>query len=173
MKRIFLLFSLVLLFFNAKSQKPLSYEFVIKADSVSADMIYIQLLDWVSTNFRSTDADMFKDRETKLITKDVSTEFNTDKIRIACYSGTLHYKLKFQCRDGRFKVKLTNFYHENKPTASEACQLGLIYDIPQSYSYPKYDEIAWTEIVALAGYLASEYKKEFDAMDFGEINDDW
>ena len=37
----------------SKAQEPLSYDFVIAKDGVSAEQIYTQLIDWIATDFKS------------------------------------------------------------------------------------------------------------------------
>lgn len=173
MKRVLLLFALLATMLVGHAQEPLSYEFVINKEGVSADQIYTQLVDWIATNFKAVDGDFYRDKEEKMITKDVMFDFTTGKLTLLCYDGRITYKLKFQCRDGRFKVQLTNFNHTNNPGNSSTCVLGLIMDQPQRLHNGGYDEKAWQKVKEAADAEAASLQRRLEALNMSKVNDDW
>ncbi len=171
MKKVLCLFAFIAVIGFCHAQEPLSYEFVIQKDSVPAEQIYVQLVDWIATNFVSVDGDFFHDKEEKLIVKDVLTDFSTGRLIYMCYEGFLRYKLKFQCRDGRFKVQLTNFIHENKP--GYGCELGLIMNEPVKHGHGKQDEQIWQLIKEKAEHIADTKRLEMENLIIENHSEDW
>lgn len=173
MKKALLLFAMAVLMTVGYAQKPLTYEYVIQKEGATAEQIYSALVDWIATSFKAVDGDFYRDKEDKMITKDVVFDFTTSKLSLLCYSGKITYKLKFQCRDGRFKMEMTNFSHEVKPGNSQSCILGLIYDQPQRIHNGSYDESAWEKIKEACDAEAARLKRTLDALDIKPANDDW
>lgn len=160
----------------SKAQEPLSYDFVIAKDGVSAEQIYTQLVDWIATDFKAVDGDFYRDKEEKMITKDVVFDFSTNKLSLSWYNGKISYKLKFQCRDGRFKVELTNFIHETdlKHDPNQKCPLGLILtEAPEPKGFGNVDDKAWVKIKEACEEEANRIKGMLEAKSFNAKNDDW
>lgn len=114
MKKAFLIAIVLMstMFGNLKAQ-PLSYSYVIQKEGATAEQIYNALMDFIATDFLATDGDFYRDKEQFVITKDARTKFKAD-YQYGWYDGNIRYKIKFQCRDGRFKVEITNFYHTSQ-----------------------------------------------------------
>lgn len=155
------------------AQDPLSYECVIQKEGISAEQIFNQLVDWIATNFKAVDGDFYRDKEEKVITKDVMIDFTTGKLTMSCYDGSLRYKLKFQCRDGRFKVQMTNFEHDVKAGNSTSCILGLILDQPVRKGNGIFDEKAWNKIKETTDAEAARIQRTLESLNFNTENDDW
>lgn len=155
------------------AQNPLTYDYVIQKEGVTADQIYTALVDWIATSFKSVDGDFFRDKEEKMITKDVMYEFSTGKLRVICYDGSISYKLKFQCREGRFRVQMTNFEHKNKPGNNANCVLGLIMDEPVRGANGKFDEEVWQMVKQTTDAEAARMQRIFEALNITATNDDW
>ena len=173
MKKVLLFFALIVGISVAEAQEPLSYEFVIQKDGVTAVQIYNQLVDWIATNFKAVDGDFYRDKEEKVITKDVMIDFATGRLTLICYDGHIRYKLKFQCRDGRFRVQMTNFEHSVNPGNNAGCALGLILDKPQRLHNGSIDEKVWEKIKNTTDAEANQMRRQLESMTFDSKNDDW
>ena len=173
MKKVLLLFAMAALMTVGYAQKPLSYDYVIQKEGTTADQIYTALVDWIATNFKAVDGDFYRDKEEKMITKDVMFEFSTGRITLSCYDGNITYKLKFQCRDGRFKMELTNFNHTVKAKNSSSCILGLIMDQPMRVHNGSFDESAWEKIKEACDAEAARLKNTLEGLTINPANDDW
>ena len=172
MKKALLFIALVTMIMVGHAQKPLTYDYVIQKEGATADQIYTALVDWIATNFKAVDGDFYRDKEEKMITKDVMFDFSTSRLALLCYCGKITYKLKFQCRDGRFKMEMTNFSHDVKPGNSQSCILGLIYDQPQRIHNGSYDESAWEKIKEACDEEAARLKSTLEALTINPANDD-
>lgn len=155
------------------AQKPLTYDYVIQKEGATAAQIYTALVDWIATNFKAVDGDFYRDKEEMMITKDVMFDFSANKLSLLCYSGKITYKLKFQCRDGRFKMEMTNFNQDVNPGNSQTCILGLIYDQPQRVHNGPYDEKAWEKIKEACDAEADRMKSTLESLDINPANNDW
>ena len=158
----------------SNAQKPLSYDFVIQKEGATDVQIYNALVDWIATSFKAVDGEFYRDKEEKTITKDVMFDFSTGKLTIICYDGYISYKLKFQCREGRFKAQLTNFEHRNKPGNSSSCNLGMIMDQPVEGANGKYDTKAWEKIKEATDSEAARIQVLLEKIEIASAEeDDW
>ncbi len=173
MKKIFILFAMLAFGTMATAQEALSYEFVVKKDGIPAEKIYSAVVDYIATNFKAVDGDFYHDKETLTITKDVKIDYHPNGLTIICYEGWLRYKLKIQCREGRFKVVLTNFYHSNLPKNNDGCQLGLLLSEPQRLKNGRFDEKVWGELKEIAGNEVKFFQNDFEQMKINTEEDDW
>lgn len=173
MKKVLLFFALIVGISVAEAQEPLSYEFVIQKDGVTAVQIYNQLVDWIATNFKAVDGDFYRDKDEQVITKDVMIEFSAGKLSLIHYDGNIRYKMKFQCRDGRFKVQMVNFEHSVSIGKNTSCSLGLILDKPQRLHNGSFDERAWEKIKETTDAEANRLRQQLESMTFDSKNDDW
>ena len=60
-------------------------------------------------------------------------DYSYGSISMAAYDGWINFLLTIQCRDGRYKVEMSNIVHDNKPTATKSCRLGVISADENSY----------------------------------------
>ena len=100
----------MMIFIGINAQTPISYSCVIQKEGATAEQIYNSLMNYIVTEFKATNNDFYHNKEQLIITKDVMFDF-APKIYYRTYDGYVKYKLKLQCRDGRFKVELVNFNH--------------------------------------------------------------
>lgn len=92
------------------AQEKLAFSKVIKADSVSADGIFVSIKEWLSMEFkRGNDAIELEDKEAGLIVAKGNYPYRKKGIMYMWAEGKLVYTINIQIRDGRFKVTLTNF----------------------------------------------------------------
>lgn len=173
MKKVLLFIAFMAISGIGHAQEPLSYDFIIQKEGVTAEQIYNQLVDWIATNFKVVDGDFYRDKEEKVITKDVMMGFTTGKLTLIGYEGSLRYKLKFQCKDGRFRVQMTNFEHNVKPGNSPTWALGLILDKPVRKENGVLDEKAWNRVKEITDAEATRIQKTLEALTFNNANDDW
>jgi hypothetical protein len=173
MKKALLLIALTAMMAVGYAQEPLTYDYVIQKEGATADQIYTALVDWIATNFKAVDGDFFRDKEEKMITKDVMFDFSTSKLSLLCYCGHITYKLKFQCRDGRFRMQMTNFTHSVNPGNSQSCILGLIYDQPRRVHNGSFDEKAWNNIKEACDIHAEGLRAELEALTMKPDKEDW
>lgn len=170
MKKALLIIAMAFISAMASAQTPISFEYVIQKEGATAEQIYSSLVDWIATNFKAVDGEFYHDKEEKVITKDIVMNYESPKLRTICYNGDIRFKLKFQCRDGRFKMILTNFNHQNNPGNYAGCVLGLITDEEPS---DKFAKDIWEDVKSKIEEKSLNYKNEFETLQIGTSNDDW
>ena len=126
MKKILNLMAVILLSLPAYAEE-LSYSEVIEVEGKTKTEIYNGLKQWVALNFRSANAVTQMDDPVNciLIVKG-NFEYEYGNFTMAAYTGWVSFTLKFQAKDGRFKVTMTDFVHENKKGNAKDCSLGYI-----------------------------------------------
>lgn len=108
-------------------QEKLTFENIIKTDSVGKARIYAELINWISENYKSPEQVIqISDKENGIINLRGIIEYSPKKITHLCYGGFISYAILFHIKENRFKVELTNFTHSVKPGNSQSCELGLI-----------------------------------------------
>lgn len=184
MKKLVLLpFLLCVFMLPVIAQEPISFEKVIKADSIKKNDIYYGLKEWVGMNYRSaksvTEVD---DKEAGLLIISPRKDYSMGKLSYLCYSGTVKYTVKFQIKDGRFKVVVTNFFHENDPGNNDLCNLGLIttseeFEGKSAWGAKSYSNKVWKDIKAKAELLSNNLFNELQLLKFSSKvdskNDNW
>lgn len=167
---LFLGIALALACTETQAQTPVSYEYVIQKDGATAEQIYSTLVDWVVTSFKAVDGDFYHDKAEKVITKDAMFGYEATRRITACYGGHISYKLKFQCRDGRFKMTMLNFEHHNAPGNAPTCVLGLITDrVPDD----RFAKEIWNDIRQKIDAYAADMKGQMERLPMNTANDDW
>lgn len=183
MKRIAFVSLMLVLCAGMFAQEPLSFSKVIQTDSVPKDQIYFGVKEWVGTAFKSAKAVIeMDDKDAGLIIVRPAEKYNMKGLQYLGFEGYLRYAVKIQIREGRFRVELTNFTHENLPGNCKDCVLGLITTDEQ---YPRRTGMAgkvpmnkvWKDIKVKAENLANLYFAELEKIQFNSgINsqeDDW
>lgn len=171
MKKVLLTLAVVLTALLSTAQNPLTFDYVIQKDSVSAEQIYNAIIDWIATDFKAVDGDFYHDKESFTITKDASENYNATRLVTSCYEGKLRFKLKFKCKDGRFKFTITNFNHSNIPGHNKDCVLGLITE--EEPDGNRYDREIWNDIKSKAESIALEYRAILEKITINTAEDDW
>lgn len=160
-----LLFLSIVSFFMASglmAQEPISFEKVIQVDSVKKNDIYNGLKEWIGMNYRSAKSVIeVDDKEAGLIIISPRKDYSIGKLQYMCYDGTIKYTIKFQIKEGRFKVTITNFIHENDPGNKSQCQVGLIttsteYDGQSSWGYKGPNNKIWLDVKAKSITIANK-----------------
>ena len=105
----------------------LSYSSVLQAEGKSAKDIYNSVKAWSATAFTGAKAATQVDNpESCFLSFNSNIQYSTKSMVLSAYDGWINFTLTIQCRDGRYKVEMTNISHENKPSATKSCQLGVI-----------------------------------------------
>jgi len=112
MKKGFLLAVLLFSLLSINAQEPLSFEKVITVDSVGKDKIYSGLKTFFSMNYESQFIYDIDDRETGIIIANLRTDYLKKGFWYVSYTGFIKYTVKFQVKEGRYKVTICNFYHD-------------------------------------------------------------
>jgi len=128
-KKYFLATVLLCLLLNFKSfsQDKLSFSEVIQTDSVGIDIIYSNLLQWVSDNYKNPDKVIqINEKSSGLLVINGVFEYSYGGLSYLCYEGYINYSIKIQIKDNRYKVEIYNFKHEIIVGNSSSCELGII-----------------------------------------------
>lgn len=132
MKKYLLIFSLFIS--TLASSQNLSFSNVLQAEGKSSQEIYAAVKLWSATAFaKAKAATQVDDSENCLISFSSNIPYQYGSISMAAYDGWINFTLTIQCRDGRYKVEMSNINHENKPTATKSCRLGAISADVESY----------------------------------------
>ena len=135
MKKLFLLLFVSMgYFFSSYGQEKLTFSKVIEVKDVDKTSIYISLRDWISTYYRDTQEVLqMDDKDAGIIIGKAIFLYSMNNLAYAAYEGKIWYSIKLQVKDGRFKVEMLNFVHENKKGNAPTCNLGLI-TIAENYT---------------------------------------
>ena len=171
MKKAFF-FILVFFVFSAQAQDRLSFEKVIQADSIKKDYIYNGLKEWVGMNFKSAkNVIEIDDKESGLLIINSVRDYDIKNLQLSCFDGYLHFTVKFQVKDGRFKVNVTNFVHENAPGNKESCNIGLVttdelYPGKSGFGMKGYNNKIWNDLKAKSKLIADDIIGKIEIIDF-------
>lgn len=173
MRKILLLaIALLVITCGLMAQEPISFEKVIKVDSVKSNAIYNGLKEWIGMNYRSAKSVIeVDDKEAGLIIISPRTSYSMGKLQYICYDGTIKHTIKFQIKDGRFKIVVTNFIHDNDPGNKAECQVGLIttspeYDGQSSWGYKGPNNKIWLDIKPKIELIANKIFSNVSDIDF-------
>jgi len=182
MKKILLLAVMAVMIGNIFAQEPLNFEKVITIDSIKKDVIYAGLQQWIASYYIGIKTTtQTSDKDAGYIIKDGLITFKKEGFMM-CYGGYVHYKLKFQLKNGRFKVQISDFLHEttNKKCAFDAC-MGLITNASENpigggISKSYHDKI-WKELQKLCEDYSNKIFESVQKIKFNEFDnsksDNW
>lgn len=163
------------------AQERLSFDKVINTEGVDKQSLYVGVKEWFGMNFKSAKSVIeVDDKDAALIIGNSNVEYGKSNILYACYTGWLKFSIKIQCRDGRFRVELTNFVHEIKKGNSSGCELGMLTtdeDYGKGGLQKGSNNKIWKELKEKAQDIADLYFDRLQKVDFknvsGSGNDDW
>ncbi|MCD4697867.1 MAG: DUF4468 domain-containing protein [Bacteroidales bacterium] len=161
MKRIKLIASLfILMSTSILAQDNISYETVIKTDSVGKSMIYTTIYDWFASNFNSAnEVIQMADKDAGVIIGNGSKIYDYGKTSYTCYDGLLDFTLKVYIKNNRYKVVFTNIKHTINAGNSSSCELGMITsaEVYTNKGISKsYHNKVWNDIKIKSKQLSSE-----------------
>lgn len=126
--------TLMILISGVCSAQNLTFSKVFQAEGKTAQEIYAAVKLWSATAFtESKEATQMDNPESCFMSFSSNIQYNYGSISMAAYDGWINFLLTIQCRDGRYKVEMSNIVHENKPTATKTCRLGVIAADENSY----------------------------------------
>jgi len=116
MKTIKLIVGLIVLTsLNLSAQETLSFEKVIKTDSVGKKIIFATINDWFATTYNSSnDVIQMNDKDAGILIGKGLFEYNSNRHPFFSqyeYDGNIKYTIKIYVKDNRYKVVLTDFEH--------------------------------------------------------------
>lgn len=105
--------------------KPLAIDTVLQAPNLTADQIYGNIKTWFVQNFRSAnDVIQLDDVVNRHLMGRACVDFNVKNFKWGYQSGVIWFNLDIAARDGRYRVKLTDFEHQSN---TEGWSEGLVY----------------------------------------------
>jgi hypothetical protein len=175
MKKVLLMAVMAFSLLSVNAQEPISFEKVITVDSVKKEVIYSTILQWIGSNYHDIKNDsQLSDKDAGFIMKDAAIPFVKTGF-MQCYGGFINFKMKFQIKDGRFKVELNSFSHRiiRNDCAFKSC-MGIITTaienpIGGGMNKSTNDKI-WNEIKQLCEKKANDLFSEFEKLKFKSDN---
>ncbi len=159
------------------AQEPITYEKVIKADSIDKSDLFFMINDWFATNYNSAqDVIQLSDKEKgAIIGKGVTDYFYGEKYSNNSFNGHLDYTIKVYVKDNRYKVIITNIKHKG------VSSLGLITSdslhTTKKGWMKKYNNEAWINVKDKSSQFADDVFESLEietSKQNSEINnDDW
>lgn len=127
MRKLFIaLFVSMFFVVSAQEIKPISFSEVITVENKNKKEIYNGLRQWVYSTYNDGKAvTQMEDADAGIIILKAACPYHKGGLYSA-YEGYIEYMLKLQIKDGRYKVEMTNFTHENLPGRAADCSLGVI-----------------------------------------------
>jgi hypothetical protein len=163
------------------AQENLTFEKVIKTDSVGKSTVFVTINDWFSTTYNSAnDVIQMSDKDAGIIIGNGSMSFSYGGLSYLCYEGYIKYTIKVYVKENRYKVVLTNFNHSVKPGNAASCGLGLITtaDVYTTKGMSKkYHNKVWNGIKLKAEQYSNEIfaslENKTKNMKIETVGDDW
>lgn len=133
-KKVLTLF-LLSLSINCYSQESLKFSKIITIDSIGAKEIYNITKKWVIESFNSPGKVIqIDDSEQNLILVRAKENYSKNNIFYVAFEGWVNYTIQIQTKDGRLKVELFNFSHQNLERLDQSYSLGEIYSEENPYT---------------------------------------
>lgn len=183
MKKLILLLSILWIAVSAFANEPLSRDTVISVPEKSASQIYDGLKKWFITNAKFDSRYIIEqdDKESKHMVGKIAFSHRVSNITWAAGSGYITVVIDVMARDGRFKLRLSDFNHKSdNPKYSSHWSLGTITEeLPEEWA-KGFTTKQWREtykrvrtrcdeIINTIFNTVGEYCKEFNPIE----EDDW
>lgn len=117
-KILFLMAALLTLAFSSAAKDktpgvPLECDTVLQAPGLTADQIYTNVKTWFANNMRSANnVIQLDDAANRHIIGKANIEFKVNNFTWSNLTGNIWFTIDIAARDGRFRVKLSDFNHE-------------------------------------------------------------
>lgn len=175
--KLITLFLLIVSSIQIVAQEPISYEKVIKADSINKSDLFFMINDWIATKFNSAqDVIQLSDKEKgAIICKGITDYFYGEERSNNSFNGKLEYTFKIYVKDNRYKVIITSISHDG------VSPLGLITnDSLHTYKkgwMKKHNNNAWRDVKIKSSQFANDIFESLEnatSKHKSEIeNEDW
>lgn len=115
--------------------KPLSYSEVVQVEGLSAEEIYAKARSWVATTFNSANDVTQLAENNKIVLKAVE-EYDFKLNGMTGSHNRVNYTFTVECRDGRYKMSVTNMILTSRITTIqynpkiEPMDFGILTDAP-------------------------------------------
>lgn len=136
MKKILILFSLIIISLTTNAQNPIKVDTIITIDNISKDDMFVKASTWIAQKYNSAqDVIQYSDKEAGvIICKGVfHHEFGSRGLYSQFY-GYIDYTLSIKFKDEKFRITIDNFTHRsddpNNPFFSNS--FGTVTDSPES-----------------------------------------
>lgn len=98
-------------------ENPLSYSKVVQAEGLSADEIFSRARAWVATTFNSSN-DVTQLAENNMIVLKAMQQFDYKLNGLTGSDNRVNYTFTVECRDGRYRVSISNMYLTSRITTA-------------------------------------------------------
>lgn len=118
MKKILFLMAALIFAFSASAKDntpgvPLECDTVLQAPDLTADQIYTKVKTWFANNMRSANNVIkLDDAANRHIIGKANLEFKVNNMTWSSLTGSIWFTIDIAARDGRFRIKLSDFKHE-------------------------------------------------------------
>lgn len=152
MKKITLISILLLCIISlphlSHAQEALSFSKVVQADSIDKSALFASINEWFATNYNSsTDVIQMSDKEAGIIIGKGGEPYSLNATH-SSFDGTLKYTIQVTAREGRYKIEMENFTHDDS-RAGGKYNLGLV-DSREVYTnkgiYKAFFNKVWTDL---------------------------
>ena len=135
--RKLLLMLMLALSFGAAAQVKYEVDTVLQAPGKSKQQIYDALKVWLADWMRdSKDVSRIEDEDNGILMGKCAVPFNVKGVQLKYLSGLVHLSIRIDIREGRYKVRMYNWWHESFTKEYAAWSIGEIYTtVPDGLKY--------------------------------------
>jgi hypothetical protein len=145
-----------------KASEPHTIAKVITVDStMNKEAVFVSVNSWFATRYNSSnDVIQMSDKDAGVIIGKALMEVPAPNFSLTCSKGVLNYTIKAQCRDGRFRVEVSNVIHASThPNAAGSCSFGLL-TTDEIYKEKGMGKNAYNEAWRLFKFRIDKYAEE-------------
>lgn len=151
MKRLLLFFCIALssLLVEAQETGKLNFVEVVPVEGVSADYLYDQVEIWVSQAFKNPDRVLrYKNKETHQLILSPEAPFQYSRlVGSEGVKGSIAYTLKVNTREGRYRIEITNCYHNATYSFGLLTSDSILLTPKHKGASLKWQQNVWTELL--------------------------
>lgn len=130
MKKLLILFALIVIPTIMRAQKPLELDMLVNTPGYSKEHIYNMSRTWFIADSKKIEKNIeSEDKETGVIKGKAIIPMSVNSQEWASLSGALYATIKIQANDGSFRLQFYNIIHESyKGVAFPEWSQGYVYD---------------------------------------------
>lgn len=183
MKKLLLILVVTLMSIFTVSAKdeigvPLEVDTVLVAEKFNADQIYSAIRAWASTQFPAAAINL-DDAAGRHLAARVNVDFPVNNMTWAALSGCIYFNVDVQARDGRYRLRLTNFTHQSfDKRYGDSWNQGTVYvnGVPENRQGMKkkpYKEMQKRAVPLIIDTAASMIATLSEAVSHPAAEEDW
>lgn len=138
MKQILLLFTFFVSVLCSYANEPFARDSVLQANGLTSQQIYESLKKWFITNAKYDSRYIIEhdDKENKHLVGRMNFNYKANSMSWAAGSGHISVVIEIMARDGRFKIRLSDFRHTSEhPKYSDHWSIGTVTtEIPEEWA---------------------------------------